>query len=56
MKKNPKKTQIFMNRPIYFGLSILEIVKLQCRSFGMIKWNQNIEKKQNYVTPNRHFN
>ena len=33
-----------MNKPVYLGLSILEI------SFGRITLKQNIQKNRNYVT------
>ena len=31
-----KKTKVKMNKPIYLGLSILEISKILCMNFGMI--------------------
>ena len=46
-----KRTKIFMNKPAYLGLSILEVSTIVIMyEFGMIMWNQNTEKKQNYVT------
>ena len=30
-----EKTQILMNKPVYFGLLILDLKKLQCMNFGM---------------------
>ena len=37
-----KRTQIYMNRPVYLGLSIFNI----SMSFGMIMQRQNMEKNQ----------
>ena len=43
-------TDLFMNKSVYLGLSILEISEIVCVSFGMIMCNQNMaEKKLNYV-------
>ena len=46
--------KIFMNKPVYLGLSILErsmsISTNISTRFGMTVWTQNIEKKQKYVT------
>ena len=39
-----------MNKPVYLGLSILEISKILCMNFGMIILNQSISKMQNYIT------
>ena len=39
-----KRPQTVMNKPVYLGLSILEI------SFGRITLKQNIQKNRNYVT------
>ena len=46
-----KEIQIFMNKPVYLGLSILQISKIvMYKEFGMITWNENMEQKPNYVT------
>ena len=40
-----------MNKPVYLGLSILQISKIvMYKEFGMITWNENMEQKPNYVT------
>ena len=39
-----------MNKPIYLGMSILDISKTLNMSFGMIILSQSMETKQNYVT------
>ena len=45
-----KKTKIKMNKPIYLGMSILDISKTLNISFGIIILSQSMETKQNYVT------
>ena len=40
-----KKTQIHMNKPVYLGLSILELSKIVLYEFCMIVLKQNIEQK-----------
>ena len=39
-----------MNKHEYLGMPILDISKTLCMNFGIIKLNQNIKPKQNYVT------
>ena len=38
-----------MNKPLYLGMSILDISKVLSMNFGMITLNQSIGIKQNYV-------
>ena len=45
-----KKAQIFMNRPVSLGLSILGINRVVMHEFWYDHMNQNMGKKQNYVT------
>ena len=52
-QKKPKKqnkTKIFTNKPDCLRLSVLEISKTVMFEFWMISGNQDVEKKQNYVT------
>ena len=35
-----------MNKPVYLGLSVLEISKHKCMDFGLIILNQNIRTMQ----------
>ena len=49
-----RKLKVKMNKPVYSGVSILEISKTQCMSFGMITLNQSIngiafKSMQNYA-------
>ena len=37
-----KKAKVNMNKPVYLGLSILEISKTPSMNFGMIMRNQNM--------------
>ena len=39
-----RKTQILMNKPVYLGLSILDVSKTVKYQFGMIMQNQNMVK------------
>ena len=39
-----------MNKPMFLGLSILEISKTLMYEFGMIMLNQSIRTMQNYAT------
>ena len=54
MKKNKtkkqNKTKILTNKPVCLRLSVLEISKTVMFEFWMISGNQDVEKKQNYVT------
>ena len=43
-----KKTKVKMKKPVYLGISILDISKTLCMNFGMISLNQSM--KTNYVT------
>ena len=45
-----KKTIVKMNKPIYLGMSILDISKTLYMNFGMIILTQSINTKQNYAT------
>ena len=38
-----KKIEVNMNKPVYLGLSILEISKTLTHEFGMILLHQNIK-------------
>ena len=44
-----KKTKVKMNKPIYLGMSVLDISKALIINFGMITLKQSMEIKQNYV-------
>ena len=41
-----KKTEIFMNKPVYFGLSILELSKMLMYEFWYDYVKSNMVKKQ----------
>ena len=41
-----EKTQILMNKPVYLGLSTLNLSKTECMNFGLIMQNQNMVKRQ----------
>ena len=43
-----RRRQILINKPVFLDQS--KSVKWSLMSFSMIMWNQNMEKKQNYVT------
>ena len=45
-----KKTKIKMKKPVYLGISILDISKTLCMNFGMISLKQSMKTEQNYVT------
>ena len=38
-----------MSKSVYLGLSILDLCKTVCMSFGIIKQDQNMVKMQNIV-------
>ena len=42
-----KKPEILMNKPICLGLSILELSKILCMSFGMLMLKESMVKIQN---------
>ena len=44
------KIKVKMNKPVYLGLSILEISKTLMYEFGMLILNQSIKTMQNYAT------
>ena len=44
-----KKVKVKMNKPIYLGLLILDIIKLLCKNFGMNLSKVNPRAKQNFV-------
>ena len=44
-----RKTQVKMNKPVYIGFSILELIKFKCNSYGMIILKKNIIKKVSFV-------
>ena len=44
-----RKTQILMNKPVYYGLSILGLSKIVIHEFGIIMLNQNMVKMQNFA-------
>ena len=41
-----KKTKILTNKPVYLGLSVLEISKIAMYEFCMIIWNEDMEKSK----------
>ena len=45
-----KKTRVKMTKPLYLGMSILDISKTLCMTFGTIILAQSMETKQNFVT------
>ena len=45
-----KETQIFMTKPLYLVLSILEKNKIVMYEFGYDYVKLNMQRKQNYVT------
>ena len=45
-----KKIKVKRNKPVYLGLSILEISKILCMNFDMIMLKQGIKTMQNYAT------
>ena len=45
-----KNTKVKMNKPVYLGMSILDISKTLMLNFGMIMLNQSIKTMQNYLT------
>ena len=45
-----KKARVKMTKPLYLGISILDIVKYSCINFGTIILTQSIKTEQNFVT------
>ena len=45
-----RKTQILMNKPVYIGLSILEVSKIVMYEFWYDYVKPTYKKKANYVT------
>ena len=45
-----KKTRVKMTKPLYLGMSILDISKTLCMTFGTIILAQSMETKQNFVS------
>ena len=45
-----KKLNVKINKPVYLGLSILEISKTLMHEFCIVILNQSINKMKNYVT------
>ena len=45
-----KKTRIKMTKPLYLGMSRLDISKYSCMNFGTIISTQSMETEQNFVT------
>ena len=41
-----KRTKVKMNKPIYLGMSILDINKTLCMNFGLTILNQNMETEK----------
>ena len=44
-----KKTRVKMSKPLYLGMSVLDISKTLIINFGMITLNQSMGIEQNYV-------
>ena len=44
-----EKTEILINKPVYLGLSILELCKILMFEFWYDYLNQNMMKKQSFV-------
>ena len=44
-----KNTRVKMNKPLYVGMTILDITKIPCMNFGTIMLYQSMETEQNYV-------
>ena len=44
------KAKMTLKKPLYLGMSILDISKTLIMTFGMIMLNQSKKTKQNYAT------
>ena len=45
-----KTAKVKRNKPVYLGMSILDISKSLCMNFGMITINQSTKTKRKYAT------
>ena len=50
MAMEMKKARAKMTKPLYLGMSILDISKTLCMTFGTIILAQSMETKQNFVS------
>ena len=49
MKKKKKKTEIIINKPVYLGVSVLDLIKILMYEFGYDYVKPKYGKKQNFV-------